>query len=307
MKRFSLLKKLSILGSTVAAVTPIVVMATSCTPASMTIDAFDFDQLIKTDGLKLTPTNTVKNFRSLLYGSNAYYEGNYILFVGSNTFNNTCTFFGSNSGIRTKELWYNDNLADSYLYIGASRANLDDRVQPEGIKNFGVFNAIDFFNGKVYDEKGHQITVFGHNGSDPKATVQDCIGPFDKWSDDFIKWTKILNKSEDCPTGEYDWDDESVTKDDYIRNDEYAKQYRALCERGLLLYPKEEPQPDPEGSNERTITFDTDAGNKTSLMLVFCDGVLKSLENIPSTPDSFKETIVANFKKGEEDDPEELF
>lgn len=305
MKRLSLLKKLSVLGATAAAVTPIAIMATSCAPTSIRIDAYDFDKLIASDGTTLTPSNKVANFRSLLYGSNSYYKGNYILFVGSNMFDGTCKFFSNNNGIRERELWFDDYLADSCLYNGAKKASIDDSA-PEGIKNFGIYNAIDFFDGKVYDKKGHQIIVYGYAGA-VKPSIQDRIGPFDKWTDDFIKQTELFNKSQDCPIGQYEWDDESVTTDDYIRNDSYAKAYRSFCERGLILYPKEEPEPDPEGSNERTITFDTEPNNKTSLMLIFTDGVLKTIENIPANMDAFKDSILANFKKGEEDDPEELF
>ena len=38
-------------------------------------------------------------------------------------------------------------------------------------------------------------------------------------------------------------------------------------------------------------------------MLIFKDGVLKTIDNIPSSMDSFKTAIVDNFKDAEEPEP----
>ncbi len=247
----------------------------------------------------------------ILLGSRRFFNGNYFLFVGSNIFPSTGTFFtGDVSGNPPVdvETWKNDFFESSFLYTDAKRAVGSNKVKTD----FGFVAYIDDFDLKFYDNNNHEICICKDASKD--WDIIQKVGPFDKWKPEYITQTKqFMDKLKQdggrLPDGtlvDYEWDDESVTVDDYIRQDQKAKDYRAFCERGLSFFPT---------TDDRKITFDTSNDSKKSLMLIYKDGRLQEIVDLPAAAspateaEDYKETttlfgaINKHFWIEEEDDP----
>lgn len=293
MKRFSLLKKIGIVGATASAICPIVLTATSCSPTSILTEAYSFEKLCDFDGEELETKLSNISFTKLLYGSFGLSDGNYVLFVGSNMFDNTCKFFTNDAHERDRKHWFRgENLVSSSLYAGAKQAQSDSEATA-GLLDFNLYNAIEFFNGELKDTKGHEYFY-----SEDGKQKSENIGPFDTWTTAHISATKAYNWFESPE--KYEWDEESVEEGDYIRTDALAKQYRALCELGKILYPTSEE----EGG--RKTTFNTDNDNSTSLIVIFRKGKIQTIEDLPSSPEAFAELLTKYLTKDDpEPDPEE--
>lgn len=285
MKRFSLLKKIGIASSSALAICPIVLTATSCAPTSFLTESYNFNALCDSEGEVLETKLSNLSFEKLLYGSKHLSNGNYVLFVGSNTFNETCKFFTNDDHGRDRNLWFKgEYLSSSFLYRGAIEAKNDSETTA-GLLDFNIYNAIEFFDNVLHDKKGN-IYYYSEDGKQKKEN----IGPFDVWSDNAISSTEAYNRNVE----KYEWDKESVEAGDYIRTDIYARQYRQLCKLGKILYPASE-----EG--ERKVTFNTDDNNTTSLIVIFRKGKLQTIEGLPTDATLFAKLLTDHLTK---DDPE---
>lgn len=297
MKRFTLLKKIGIASTSALAICPIVLTATSCAPTSFLTEVYNFNALCDSEGETLDTKLVNLSFEKLLYGSKHLSNGNYVMFVGSNMFNETCKFFTMDEHGRDRSLWFTDPyLSDSVLYNGAIAAKTDPE-QTAGLLDFNIYNAIEFFDNVLHDKKGH-IYYYSEDGKQKKEN----IGPFDTWKDQAsINSTVAYNRDVEG----YDWDEDSVEIGDYIRTDTYARQYRQLCKLGKILYPASEE----EGKERKT--FNTDDDNTTSLVVIFRKGKLQTIEDLPADPDSFAKLLTDYLTKDEpepeppEPDPEE--
>ena len=285
MKKISLWKKLSLGLGTCAVAVPLALTATSCTTNHIEVKYISFDDFAETtqsSDIKLTDKfNTGKfGFDKMLLGSKKFFDGNYFLFVGSNVFDTTNKFFGGEKDRRTTEQWFTDYLSDSFWNIDVTaRSHNEDLIDT----NFGFVYYVDDFDFKFYDKEGHEIYL-------AKSSTEQyhvLVSPFDKWDDTLITQTKEFNRE----LG-YEWDDESVEVGDYIREDESAKSYREFCKKGLAYFPTTE--------GGRTKTFDVGDGNKTSLMLVYKEGKLKDILDLPQ--DSYN-----GSQKPEDNDPKTLY
>lgn len=289
MKRLSLLTKLAMVGVSAAAVTPIALVATSCTPTRILVDCFNYDAVadLEDTDAPLNPPQAKMSFDKLLFGTRSIHNGNYVLFCGSNTYSSVCHFFTS-SEEGERERWFGEDFFNSYLFHGVKEAQGQGEMIEEGI---GFYNVIDYFNFKFYDKKNHQIILYDKN----ERKIRDKIGPYDTWTKSLISGTYTFNNSSDNPLGKYEWDDESVKEGDYIREDASAKAFRAFSQRGADLFPKK------EGEGEgRDVTFDTDGTNKGQIA-VFKDGKLQTIESLPTDGSAFSDLLLKYFKS---DDPE---
>lgn len=287
MKKTSLIKRLGLGLATVAAATPLVFVATGCSKASaITANYVSYKDFYETRDLsKMTSGNYSHD--EILLGSKRFCNGNYVLFVGSNAFpatdNSSLRFFGGPScSSRKVEKWLSSDY-DGFLYQSVwynEVLNFNLLKDKFDVDDFGFVTFIDNFDFKFYDKTGHEISI-SKDASLPLGNVQN-IGPFDKWTKDIIQQTKRYNKE----VLDYEWDDESVSENDYIRQDAQAKAYRAFCQRGADLFPSVKPEPEPEPENEEeegSKTFDVADNNQTSLMVVYRDGRMKEIIDLPKT------------------------
>lgn len=290
MKRTSLFRKIAVISASAAAVCPIVLSATACTPTKLMVDSYDFDSIADFTGDKFSTNYSSVSFKQMLYGNRKFHNGNYMVISGASAYDSISDFF-SKDRIRDRNLWYKkDYFMASALYNGVVNASKEsDKMCTHDI---GFYNAIDFFDGIVYDGNGHKIYVCDDNGN-----VRDSsIRPFEKWTPNAIAETQKYNSSEENPDGPYDWnDDDSITTDDYIRNDTAAVAFRAFSNLGALLYPKKE---EGEGRKNTLYTDDTQKGQ----ILFFKEGTLQEIEDLPATDKAFTDLILKYYKV--EEDPE---
>lgn len=276
MKKTSFIKNLSLGVASIAAITPVAVLATSCANSKgITTTYVSFESLVKLDeetkqpSLKEMEDGHFKNDKILL-GNKKFYKGNYILLVGSNAWEeetSTLQFFGGkNKQIREVERWFSTDpqraLFPESIWshdVSAAYANLS-KLDPD--HEFGFVTFIDNFDKKFYDENGHEFKVFSS-----EMDTKECVGPFDKWDADLLAQSRIWNK--DHLGYEFDKDEE-LTTDDYIRNDEQAKAYRSFINRAAAMFPVVE--------EKRTRTFDQDKG----LMVIYKDGRLQEICDLPT-------------------------
>ena len=149
------------------------------------------------------------SFKTLLYGSRALHNGNYIVFVGSNMYNNVCNFFTRDEQIRDKNLWYSpEYFIQSCLYNGIIEITEDERAELD-TTDIGIYNFIEFFNGKFYDKANHEIYI-----SNSKDAWTENIDPYEEWSSTYIEQTYAYNNEHGDPSGEkYKWNKESVKEE----------------------------------------------------------------------------------------------
>ncbi len=299
MKRTSLFRRIALISTSSVAIAPVVFSSTACTPTKMVADYYSFKSVADYTSGDFKPGQSSVSFKSMLYGNKKFHNGNYILISGSAYFNNVSLFFSGEEHIRQRKQWFSEQyFLNSILYNGCQIVSNSPELTEEQ-KDIGFYNAIDFYDGKVYDNTGTLLYVCDNNGN-----VRDGnIRPFEKWTDAAIRETKKYNNSDKRPGGKYDWDpDGKVTTDDYIRNDTAAQAFRAFNQLGAKLFPTSEE----EGG--RKVTFYTD--DKSIGQLAFYkEGTLKAIEDIPSSAewpktisDKFADLIVQNYKT--EEDPE---
>lgn len=301
MKRLSLLRKIAAITAPAVAIAPIALTATSCAPKSMVIDCYDLQSIWdyqEHEGEPLQVRHVDVSFKTLLYGSRTLHNGNYIVFVGSNMYNNVCNFFTRDEQIRDKNEWYSpENFIRSSLYNGIIEITDDERTELE-TTDIGIYNFIEFFDGKFYDKTNHQIYI-----SNSKDAITDNIDPYEEWNSTYIEQTYAYNNQHGDPSGEkYKWDKESVKEGEKIRNDIGAQCLRAFNTLGAQLYPKKE-----ESSNEgeRTKTFGDDKGQ----IAFFKNGKLKAIEAIPASDArgvQFRKWIIDYFKKEEPESSQQI-
>lgn len=300
MKKISLLKKVGISIGSVCAATPLVLTATSCSNTSAIVAHYISFDRVHEDGSLINMSNKRYTNDEILLGSDSFSNGNYILFVGSNTFDTSKKFFtgvGEEEFSRDVHKWFYD-LYDQSIWWA------DVQKYPNILKlntKFGFTTFLDDFDFRFYDKSGHEYFVSAN--ADKHALGRKMnIHPFEKWTDDLITQTKKYMKND----YNYDWDDEAVSTDDYIRTDAQAKAYRAFCERGAKMFP---------ATGDRTQTFVT-ADEDKSLMVIYKDGRLQEIALLPSeanksdTPEKDKDSVTLlgainkHYADIEEEDPE---
>jgi len=292
MKRINWFKTLGLSAATIAAVSPIAIMATSCTVRSMTVDYFTYATLkdAATSGYKFdTYKNGSVSIEKLLIGDLHITDGNFMIIVGANKMGSTCKFFSGDTAVRTKKDWFGESyFPNSILYKAITEG---EKVEKEKVP-FTIFNIVDYSPDAYYDKKGKRIYI-SKNGRTPDKYIH----PFQKWTKDLIDTTHRFNYEERSADlgGSYDWDKESVTAEkDYIRNDDSAVAYRRICELGAKLYPKSDKEP------KRTTTFSTDTTD-ASRLVIFKAGKLTHLDSLPADGKALSNLINTNFLKDEEE------
>lgn len=300
MKKISLLKKVGIGLGSVCAATPLVLTATSCSNTSAVVTHYISFDRVREDHSLINMSNKRYTNDEVLLGTKSFSDGNYILFVGSNTFDTSKKFFtGSGEQRYTRDVhkWFYELYVQSIWWM-------DVVNYPNALKlntKFGFATYLDDFDFRFYDKTGHEYFV-SEDASKHVLGRKMNIHPFEKWSEGLIAQTKKYMKDD----YNYDWDDEAVSTDDYIRTDAQAKAYRAFCERGAKMFPV---------NDTRTQTFVTGEEDK-SLMVIYKDGRLQEIALLPSefnksdTPEKDKDsaTLLGAINKYyadiEEEDPE---
>lgn len=270
MKKFSLLKKLCIGLGSVAIAAPLVCTATSCSSDNgILANYISYNTFLNDESL-----NRMKHGRfdndDLLLGSKKFFNGNYILLIGSNAYameNGDASliqkFFGSTES-RDVKSWF-DNIHNSVWYRDVQTV---DSGSLKLNRDFGFVTYIDNFNFRFFDGNNHEYYVTD-NAKLGYGYAKKNIGPFDKWKEDWISQTRELNHTET-----YQWDkNEKVTTSDYIRQDAQAKAFRAFMARGASMFPTTE---------QRTKTFDTSDDNKAAILAVYKDGKLVDIIDMPA-------------------------
>lgn len=280
MKKLSLLKKLGLSAVIVAAVAPLVVTATSCSNKNEIVTRYaSFKELHQqmTDMKQLDCLKTGHfSYEQLLLGTKKFHKGNYILFVGSSLNDNTKKFFTNNTNSSDIELWFSDYVYESIWYndIISLPIEILNKIEDD----FGLVAYLDDFNSldyKFYDEDKHEIHI-SENATAGDMGLITNISPFKKWTTEIINQTKKANQM----YFDYEWDDESVTTDDYIRQDDQAKSYRALCELGTKFFPVIE--------EKRPKTFDV-SENCNPVMAIYQNGRLMEIQDLPTKLGEAKE------------------
>ncbi|XQP55679.1 MAG: Vmc-like lipoprotein signal peptide domain-containing protein [Mycoplasmoidaceae bacterium] len=279
MKKLSFFKKLGLGLATSAAILPISLVATSCSQNSILSRYITFKNM-KNDINGDTPEDYVYSkmktgrFSSddLLLGSKNFCGGNYILFTGSNVFPATRKFFMQDTGPRNVDAWFSVAYSkSSYLYQDIQKYPQENIEKFE--VNFGFTAYIDNFDcNTFYDGKGRQIYPTTNHTDSTK--MLSTVGPFDKWKEQgIIDESKKLTEEIWHEQGHTSWKwDEDIEDSDYIRQDSFAKAYRAFCRRGAIMFPT---------TDERTQTFDVSDDNKVSLMVIYKKGKLVEITTIP--------------------------
>lgn len=283
MKKISLIKKLSIGVAPIVVVTPLIFTATSCSKADAILTHYLSYNKFKDDEF------SVKNLKQgyfskddLLLGSKSFCDGNYIMFVGSNAFDTgtgtspTSEFFTGSKTQSTRLVseWFSESMYDqSYWYKDLYAS----RILHEIDRDFGIVAYIDNFDFKFYTDKGREFKVYKGD-----LDIQN-IGPFDKWNKESGLLTNTRANNLDKDGKPWFDQDEEIEEDDYIRNDAQAKAYRAFANRGLAMFPT---------TDDRKITFNTADNNTAGLMVVYKDGRLKDILDLPT-------------KHSEKDDPDD--
>lgn len=266
MKKLSLLKKVGLPVAALATIAPIVTLA-SCANAQGVVTTYISIEKFREDQSLVNMNSEHLGAEEILTGSKRFCDGNYILFLGSNTFDGSLNFFGNGSGSgksRNVHDWF-------YTYFWSSVWYRDVMAFPnmEKLENkFGFVTFIDDFNFEFRDKDNH-VYYLTDDAEKGIGGITQIVSPFKKWTTDFIKQTKKLNKD----LG-YEWDDEAVSESDYIRQDEQAKTYRELVNLGAAMFPT---------TDERKQTFDTADGNTTSLMVIYKNGKLVEIVNLPQS------------------------
>lgn len=292
MKKISLLKKIGMGIASISASVPLVLTATSCSKGSDVVTKYvSFDSIREQHTLSEMKNGHYSNDKILL-GSNKFFDGNYILFVGSNTFDASSRFFTGQIDPKQyppKEVakWFGNLFVDSIWYADIAQYPNKDLLE----RKFGFVTFIDDFNGDYRDKDGHQYWVCKES-SQGWLGVDEAVHPFATWTNDLITQTDVfMKKLKTEGVVNYDWDDEAVSVGDYIRQDKQAKAYRSFCKRGLEYFPTNET---------RTKSFVTDDSDG-SLMVIYKDGKLQEIVTIPADKNKKNE-----YEKLKDKDPATL-
>jgi hypothetical protein len=209
---------------------------TSCSAASKTkLVTFDRNSFDAGDNKKsLYNFKTVgTNVLDLVMGGRKYYDGNFILFVGTNSFNSKTTnlsnflqissrketFFDPNVDIIT-----NDILAELDIVENKMPAKLEKENKPK--KRIGVFVYMENDLGRIVPD--HKFSSSGNR------IAEDYISsPFEKWSQ--------LDENKDGAIKDVVKDEWSKNhrKDAYCRNDPEAVAYRDIVKKLSILFKED--------------------------------------------------------------------
>lgn len=270
MKKTSFIKNLSLGVASIAAITPVAVLATSCANSKgVTTTYVSFESLKEKDSLQDMKYDHFDNDKILL-GNKKFFKGNYFLFIGSNVWEeetSTLQFFGGKGNIDKRDVaqWF--STGDNSLFpesiwahdVASANASLT-KLDPD--HKFGFVTFVDNFDRKFYDDSNHEFKVYTSD-----EDTKECVGPFDKWTQDMLVKTRSGNKEH---LG-YEFDkDEELTTDDYIRNDDQAKAYRSFINRAAAMFPVV--------SGKREKTFEQAKG----IMAIYKDGRLQEICDLPS-------------------------
>lgn len=297
MKNKSFLNKL-ILLPVICTIGSIPTMSlTSCSSDNIYVSYTDYNSILENKNYYGHAVFQNIEYWKILYGSKNFYNGNYIVIFGSSTFSDTNKFFtGQESSFTSLDKWYKKESDGGYFDKSIFYSGLVSNTK--NIKNFGIFNVIDYFDGKIFDNKNHEINVFLKNNK--SGIKDDKISPWTKWDKNTINNTASYNKKDyDDKSVDFLWDKDSVSESDYIRNDQSAKAFRAMATFGAKLYPKSEDDKNP--TTGRSMTFNTADNNSDSCILVFVDGKLKTINYLFTTPSSWSNLISSNFEDVKEE------
>ena len=279
MKKISLLKKIGLGIASAAASVPLILTAASCSKGSAVVANYiSFNALRDEFHPDTKPLPTImKNGHysndEILLGTDKFFNGNYILFVGSNTFDLSRRYFTGwidpqlKPTMDTKK-WFNNFFGNSLWYQDIQQYPNRDLLN----RKFGFVTFIDDFDTKFYDKDGHRFWVCNESRKEWLG-IEEAVNPFETWTQDLITQTKnFMEKLKIEDVIDYDWDDEAVSVGEYIRQDKQAKAYRSFCKRGLEYFPTNET---------RTKSFVTD-NSDGSLMVIYKDGKLQEIVSIPT-------------------------
>lgn len=188
----------------------------------------------------------------ILYGNNSISNGNYVLFIASNTDHTPWPDWNMGT---TKEQWQN-NFKQSPIYSNAFVKGLFFE-QSELQKNISDVSLLFYFDiydctNKITDHKGKLVNIYKDNDGNEYTD----ISPFKKWDD--TTFLSTLKKNDGWIPNDDEKEKEFATssyKDQYIRHDESAKNFRNFVERAQLLYPKNEQRTSSFSSNQPTCAF----------------------------------------------------
>lgn len=286
MKKLSFFKKLGLGLTTSAAILPIALVATSCSQNGILSRYVTFKNM-KDNIEGYVYSKMEQGYYStdeLLLGSGRFCDGNYIMFVGSNMFDDTLTFFfQGGTTIRDVNKWFIEENSKSSILFSDVQSYPQENIE-RFEKDFGFTAYIDNFANPVFHDKQGREIYPTKDHKDPRKSLT-TVGPFDKWNDEgIISETKKLTKDIWYDQGheDWEWDDDAITTSDYIRQDDFAKAYRAFCERGAIMFPT---------TDQRTQTFDTADENKTSLMVIYKDGKLVEIVKIPTAKNTSADPV----------------
>ena len=276
MKKISLLKKVGMGIGTMTVSIPLVLSATSCSKTSnITTTYISFDKLHEDDSLVNMKTKHYGN-DTILLGSDKFSDGNYILFVGSNTFDASRKFFAGGDYSKLISDWFGRLYTQSVWYEDVHNYPNSDILNCK----FGFVTFLDNFDFKLYDDEDRQFWYCDEFTGKGIIDIRENISPFETWTDHTISTTKSLMTYLKLHNAvDYDWDDEAVEQGDYIRQDKQAKAYRSFCKRGLEFFPVKD---------DRSQSFITDSTDG-SLMVIYKDGKLKEIVKMPSAKNTSKE------------------
>lgn len=281
MKKTLFIKKLGLGLAATAAVVPLAISATACSDTkAVTVRYISYDTLREKQSLGECAKGHF-NKDKLLLGSKKFFNGNYILFIGSNAYDTevvehqvkystTQQFFAGSDDSRKVSNWFGSLYNDSIWGQEMTRTN---SIVTNIDVDFGFVTFIDDFDFTFHDDNGHEFFVADRSSG--SINLISNIGPFDIWkkTDGLLTQTREYNKMHFSDEG-YEWDeDKEISEDDYIRQDDQAKAYRALINRAAALFPT---------NDKRKKAFDNGVNNKTGLMAVYKNGRLVDLADIPT-------------------------
>lgn len=298
MKKRLFLNKFILLPVTLTTGFMSIMSFTSCSSDYIYVSSIDYNSIHTNKNYNNAVFRNIEYWK-ILYGSKKFYNGNYIVIFGSSTFEDTNKFFtGQDNSFESLDKWYKNKEDNGYFDNSIFYAGIVNNGKI--IKNFGIFNIIDYFNGKFYDNKNHEINVFLTGDT---AIKDDKISPWTKWTKPAIDYTYYYNKKDfDDKKINFLWDKDSVSTSDYIRNDQSAKAFRAMATFGAKLYPKTQDENNKNKDTSRSMTFNTEDGNTDSRVLIFVNGKLKDLTYLPTSPNGWTDLIVTNFEDAEKDE-----
>lgn len=260
---------------------PTILLTTSCVSNSNIMSLITFKNIYdyreRQEGNLSFETKYFKH-DDILYGNKTICDGNYILFVSSTNDKTAWQEWNIDTNI-DKTM---NSFVDSPIYKYAFKDFVDiEHIElKKNVNNVSLLFYIDIHNlPKVVDHKGKQVSIYiEENGDEIEHTD---VSPFEKWDNKTFNAT--LRKNPDWISSNDKNEKEFSTssyKNQYIRHDQNAKNYRDFIARAQLLYPTNE-------TRKETFT------EKTACAF-FANGKLQNIDTI--TSDYWTNNFIKSFK-----------